>query len=147
MASDKAERDLGPLRRGFSEVTDPEGSHLRSCRLLDQGRPLIHARPSTLDSVVFVRDVLVGIVSEQRGRDDAEDPAAQVQPSNSSRDMPELATRGMANPFAVIPALPHIERMFTSASQISLVMQPSSGELLAILVPGARMVETPVSCN
>jgi hypothetical protein len=37
----------------------------------------------------------------------------------------------MANALAVIPALPQIERMFTSASRISLVVQPSSGELLS----------------
>jgi len=36
---------------------------------------------------------------------------------------------GMANPLPAVPALPHIERTFTSAPQISLVVQPSSGEL------------------
>jgi hypothetical protein len=35
----------------------------------------------------------------------------------------------VANTLAAVPALPHIERTFTSAPRISLVVQSSSGEL------------------
>jgi hypothetical protein len=35
----------------------------------------------------------------------------------------------VANTLAAVPTLPHIERTFTSAPRISLVVQSSSGEL------------------
>jgi hypothetical protein len=39
----------------------------------------------------------------------------------------ELAPRGMAKALATIAALPHIERTFTSAPRISLVVRSSPG--------------------
>ena len=60
-----------------------------------------------------------------------------MSPENtSSQDMPELAPRGMAKELAAVPALPRIERTFTSAPRISLVAQTSSGE-----PPSSRRIE------
>jgi hypothetical protein len=44
------------------------------------------------------------------------------------QDIPELASREMAKELVAVPGPPHIERTFTSASWISLVVQTSSGE-------------------
>jgi len=42
--------------------------------------------------------------------------------------MAKRAPREMAKELAAVPALPHIERTFTFASRISLVVETSSGE-------------------
>ena len=56
-------------------------------------------------------------------------PGFDESPQNSwSQDMLELAPRGMAKALAAVPALPRIERTFTSVPRISLVVQSSSEE-------------------